>query len=119
MKTIPACVITILQTLAFVILHDFVFSWLFETRKIGLLSWGISLQIALFEFIVVCLITNLLLEYVPKLSRYLVILLAITLFSLFWIRHLVDAPTLTLKLLGHQQLVFSRIFRFVGGSILL
>jgi len=49
-KTIRAFIITLFQILVFVILHDYVFSYVFslliEIRKIGLLNWGISLQIA-------------------------------------------------------------------------
>ena len=108
-----AFIITVFQILVFVILHDFVFSLLIEIRKIGLLNWGISLQIALIEFIVVCLIANLILEYIPKLSRHLVIFIAILLFSLIWARHLVgNTTTLTVKLLGAATIGFLSYFPF-------
>src|SRR5690242_14948501 len=98
-KIITIIFLSSLETIVFAVLHDYFFNELFPTRNIGMLNWGISLQIAFIEFIIFAIILNTFLDIYTRVKPIWAIGAATVLYSVTWLTDLFNTPTLATKLL--------------------
>ena len=100
-----------METIFLGIVHDFVFNSLFPVTHPDI-NWGISLQIAILEFIILSIILNAFLVFYTRVNTFWPIVAAIFVYSLVWIDDLMVTPLATLKLLISAALGFSSYYLF-------
>lgn len=113
MKIISILFLAFLQTIIFVFLHDFFFNTVFAKPLHPDLNWGISLEIALFEFVIFSLLLNIFLLIYKNVRAIWPIIGTIVLYSVTWMNDLLDTSTATLKLLISATIGFLSYYLFI------
>jgi len=123
-KIISILFLSSLETIVFVLIHDFFFREIFIIPMHGLLSWGISFEIAFIEFMIFSLVLNTFLITHSRIKPIWPIIAATVLYSVTWVNELFDTTMLTVKLLMSaglgflSYLLFSRLLRSITRNIL-
>ena len=110
-KIIAVLFLSSMETIFLGIVHDFVFNSLFPVIHPDI-NWGISLQIAILEFIILSIILNAFLVFYSRVNTFWPIVVAIFVYSLVWIDDLTVTPQATIKLLISAALGFSSYYIF-------
>jgi hypothetical protein len=100
-----------METIFLGLVHDFVFNSLLPPTHPDV-NWGISLQIAVLEFIILSIILNAFLVSYSRIHPFWPIVAAIFVYSLVWIDDLLVTPSSTMKLLVSATLGFLSYYPF-------
>jgi len=112
-KIISILFVASMQTIIFIFLHDYLFNTIFTKPPHPDLNWGISLEIALFEFVIFSLLLNIFLLIYKNVKATWPIISAIVLYSVAWVNDLLYTPAPTLKLLISAAIGFLSYYLFI------
>src|SRR6476646_10285511 len=97
-KVISVLFLSSMETIIVALVHDFVFNSLFPVEHPDV-NWGISLEIASLEFIILSIILNAFLVFNSRVNPFWPIVAVIFVYALVWVDDLPDLPLRTMKLL--------------------
>ena len=112
-KVISVLFLSSMETIIVALVHDFVFNSLFPVEHPDV-NWGISLEIASLEFIILSIILNAFLVFNSRVNPFWPIVAAIFVYALVWVDDLPDLPLRTMKLLVSSGLGFFSYYIFSG-----